>query len=308
MNLHEKLNSESHLISRNKNGNIDTVLVSKEVILETSVGKVIPRYTLDDEGRKKEAPVKFFKTGELKSLPLEERTEIHTSVGDIKSELLIFHKNGALARTFPLNGQVSGFWTEQDEFKLTQAIEIPTSIGILKVKPIYVQFYDTGELDSILFWPSEKVKINTPVGEVLIHKGICFHKNGAIKGFEPTKQITIESPIGRINAFDPDPVGMHAENHSLNFYDDGSIQSIITSSSRIVLREEGAKTQNFEPKLVESYCNENAFFVAPLKVSFEDDFVSFMNANECAVKLPKSLNYQVLDYIPMKPISCFGCS
>lgn len=308
MNLQEKLNSESHLISRNKNGNIDTVLLSEEVILETSVGNLIPRYTLDEEGRKKESPVKFYKTGELKSLPLEERLEIPTSVGDIKSELLIFHKNGSLSRTFPLNGQVSGFWTEADEFKLAEAINIPTSIGVLKVKPIYIQFYETGELDSILFWPSEKVKINTPVGEVLIHKGICFHKNGALKGFEPTQKVTVESPIGTINAFDPDPIGMHAENHSINFYDDGSIQSVITTSSRITVREDGAKTQNFAPKLMASYCKENAFFVAPLKVTFEDDSISFMNVNESTIKLSKSLKYEVLDFVPMKPISCFGCS
>ena len=79
--MQQKFNSDSHLISRNKNGNIDTVLVGKKVILETSIGNLIPRYTLDgDAGRKKEAPVKFYKTGELKSLPLEKFSEIPTSV------------------------------------------------------------------------------------------------------------------------------------------------------------------------------------------------------------------------------------
>ncbi len=308
MNLQEKFNSGKHLISRNKNGNIDTVVVAEKVILETSVGNMIPRYTLDDEGRKKESPVKFFKTGELKSLPLEDRIEIPTSIGDIKSELLIFYKSGALWRTFPLNGQVNGFWTEENEFGLAETLEIPTSVGTLKVKPIYLQFYETGELESILFWPTEKARINTSLGEILIHKGICFHKNGAVKGFEPTEEISIESPIGTINAFDPDPIGMTAESHSLNFNEDGSIQSVITSSNEIIAQEEGVESKIFSPKLVSSYCNENAFFISPLKIVFEADSISFSVPNEPSNTLPKSFQYKVSEFIPDKPISCFGCS
>jgi hypothetical protein len=308
MNMQEKFNSNSHLISKNKNGNIDTVMVGEKIILETSVGNLIPRYTLDEEGRKKEAPVKFYKTGELKSLPLEERMTIPTSVGNIKSELLIFYKNGKLWRTFPLNGQVTGFWTEENEFELAEAIDIPTSLGTITVKPIYVQFYETGELESILFWPGEQVKINTSEGEVLIHKGICFHENGNVKGFEPVEEITIESPIGTLNAFDPDPNGIHAESHSINFAADGSIQSIITTSNQIMALKDGVEYKSFAPKLVSSYCNENAFFVSPLKIIFEEDSLSFNNINEPAESLSSSLQYKISTYVPEQAISCFGCS
>jgi hypothetical protein len=307
MDIQQQFNSDSHLLSRNKNGNIDTVLVGEKIILETSVGNMVPRYTQDDKGRKKEAPLKFYKTGELKSMPLEDPTEIPTSVGIIKSELLIFYKDGALWRTFPLNGQVSGFWTEEHEYKMAETIEIPTSLGTIKVKPIYLQFYETGELESILFWPKERVKIDSSVGEVLIHKGICFHKNGNVKGFEPIKEISIESPIGAIKVFDPDPNGIHAESHSLNFYEDGAIQSVITSSNRITVMKDGAEYKRFSPKIVTSYCNENAFFISPLKIVFEEDSLSFINDNEPVNNLPKSLQYNVSDYVPYKPISCVEC-
>ncbi len=307
MNLQEQFNSDSHLISRNKNGNIDTVLVGEQVILETSVGNLVPRYTLDDEGRKKEAPVKFFKSGELKSLPLEEPTEIQTSIGVIKSELLIFYKSGALWRTFPLNGQVTGFWTEENEYELAEAIEIPTSIGTIKVKPIYVQFYETGELESILFWPNEQVKINSHVGEVLIHKGICFHKNGVVKGFEPVGELAVESTIGTLKVYDPDPNGIHAESHSINFYEDGEIESIITSSNQITAIKDGLEYKNFSPKIVTSYCNENAFFISPLKVIFEEDSLSFIIGNEPVNKTSSSLEYKIAEYVPDKPISGVGC-
>jgi hypothetical protein len=307
MNMQQKFDADIHLKSKNKNGNIDTVMVGEKVTLETLVGELIPRYTLDDEGRKKESPVKFYKTGELKSVPLEEPTIIPTSVGNIKSELLIFYKNGNLWRTFPLNGQVSGFWTEENEYELAEAIDIPTSLGTLKVKPIYVQFYESGALESILFWPNERIKINTTVGEVLIHKGICFHENGNLKGFEPVEEISVESPIGTLNAFDPDPNGIHAESHSINFAEDGSIQSLITTSNQITVIKDGMKYKTFAPKLLSSYCNENAFFISPLKILFERDSISFNNNNEPVESLSRFLQYEISAYVPEKPISCFGC-
>ncbi len=308
MNVQEQFHSDKHLISRNKNGNIDTVLVGEKVVLETSVGNLIPRYTLDDSGRKKEAPIKFFKTGELKSLPLEEATEIKTPVGNIKSELLIFYKSGALWRTFPLNGQVSGFWTEENEFELAKTLEIPSSVGTIKVKPIYLQFYKTGELESILFWPGEQIKINTTLGEIIIHKGICFHRNGNIKGFEPLEEITVETPIGKIKAFDRDPNGIHAESHAINLYEDGSVESITTSSNEITVMENGAEVQKFGPQLKSSYCKEDAFFISPLKVIFEKDTITFAHDMEPEQKMSGNLEFQINEFITTKPTCGFSCS
>jgi antitoxin component YwqK of YwqJK toxin-antitoxin module len=308
MDMQQKFSADCHLISRNKNGNIDTVLPGEKVILETSIGNLVPRYNIDDDaGRRKEAPVKFYKTGELKSLPLEEISEIPTTVGNIKSELVIFYKNGALYRAFPLNGKVTGFWTEENEYTLAETLEIPTSLGSIKVKPIYLQFYETGELESVLFWPDEKIKVKTVMGEILIRKGIAFHKNGNIKGFEPVEEVSVESPIGSIKAFDPDPNGIQAENHSLNFYEDGTLKSVITSSNQIVVLKDGVEYKRFSPKLVISYCNENAFFISPLKILFEEDSISFNNINESVEKLPKSLQYSIADFVSDKPVSEIGC-
>ncbi len=308
MNIQQQFYSSSHFVSRNKNGNIDTVLPGEKIVLETSVGNLVPRYTIGDNGRKKEAPVKFYKSGELKSLPLEDRTDIETSVGTIKSELLIFYKDGSLWRAFPLNGQVTGFWTEENEFELAELLDIPTSLGLITVKPIYLQFYETGELESILFWPSERVTINSPVGKVLIHKGICFHKNGTVKGFEPVEEISIKTPIGRLNVYDPDPNGIHAESHSINFHEDGSIHSLITATNHITALKDGAEVQSFSPKMVASYCHEGAFFVSPLKVVFEADTISFINENKSAITVSRSLEYEIAEYYPEEPVSRVGCS
>ena len=134
-----------------------------------------------------------------------------------------------------------------------------------------------------------------------------FHKNGVVKGFEPVGEFAVESTIGTLKVYDPDPNGIHAESHSINFYEDGEIESIITSSNQITAIKDGLKYKNFSPKIVTSYCNENAFFISPLKVIFEEDSLSFINGNEPVNKTSRSLEYEIAEYIPDKPISGVGC-
>lgn len=305
--MQEVFNSGRHFISRNKNGNIDTVIAGEKVTLETSVGSLIPRFTLDDEGRKKESPVKFYRSGELKSAPLENITEITTSAGTIKAELVTFYKSGALWRIFPLDGKITGFWTEENEYELAQILDIPTSLGAIAVKPIYLQFYETGELESVLFWPEERVTLNTSKGEYEIKKGICFHKNGAIKGFEPADEITVESSIGKLKVYDPDPNGILAESNSIGFTEDGSIHNIITSSSQINVIVDGTIDKSFGPKMVTSYCNENAFFISPLRITFEKESITFANDNEPPVTISADLRFKITPFVSLRPISCVGC-
>jgi hypothetical protein len=299
--------SEKHMILRNKSGKISTVMPKEKVELETSAGTLVPRYQLDEMSRKKESPVKFYKTGELKSVPLEELTEISTSMGKVKGELVTFYKSGALWRVFPLDGQITGYWTEEEEYELAEKIEIPTPHGSISVKPIYIQFYETGELESILFWPKEEIEIDTAIGKVNVRKGICFHKNGDIKGFEPVKELPYETPIGTVKVYDPDPNGLYAEDHSLTFSENGAVTSVVTNSNKIVVKKDGAEFKSFTPKIVTSYCNEDAFFLSPLKIVFENDTLTFINSDETPVSVPASLEFSIEEYIPEKKISCIGC-
>ncbi|MBM9614497.1 hypothetical protein JWJ90_09360 [Desulfobulbus rhabdoformis] len=297
----------NHLISRNKRGNIDTVLAQEKVILETSVGSLVPRYSLDDQSRKKESPVKFYKTGELKSVPLESATEVATPIQKIQCELVTFYKTGSVWRVFPLDGQMTGYWTEENEYKLASNIDIPTPLGILNVKPIYLQFYETGELESILFWPDEQIGITISVGEVEIHKGICFYKNGNIKGFEPVDEFSVTCPIGVLKVFDPDPNGIHAERHSINFYGNGDVQSVITVSNQVKVTADNGACEIFSPKIVSSYCKEDDFFISPLNIHFGEKTVTFINDNGPPLSMDRSFHFEIADYIPNKPISCVGC-
>ncbi len=145
------------------------------------------------------------------------------------------------------------------------------------------------------------------MGEILIRNGISFHKNGKIRAFEPVSELTVNSPIGIIKVFDPDPNGIQAESHSLCFKEDGAIQSVITSSNQVVAEKDGAEYKRFSPKIVTSYCNENAFFISPLKIEFGKDSLNFNNINESIESIPKELHYKIIDFVSEKPISEVGC-
>jgi hypothetical protein len=134
------------------------------------------------------------------------------------------------------------------------------------------------------------------------------HAHNGVDTFEPVKEISIESPIGNLSVFDPDPNGIHAENHSINFNEDGTIESVITSSNQIMVTNNENEEKLFSPKIVTSYCNENAFFISPLKIIFEKDSISFLNDNAPKVSLSGSLHYKISNYTPDKPISGIGCS
>ena len=301
------LNSESHIISRDKNGKLDTVMVRERIKLETRFGTLVPRYSMDEHSRKKEAPVKFHKNEQLKSVPLEDATEIKSPIGNFKAELVTFYLNGALRRLFPLNGKLSGYWTELNEYNLAEKIDIPSPVGTISVKPIYIQFFESGELQSIVFWPREEVTIDSTVGRIKIRKGISFYKNGSIEGFEPAAPVLVESPIGPLKVFDPDPNGLNAERHSLCFYENGEIRSVITSGSQVAVMKDGMIREIFSPGVVSSYCDESAFFISPLKIIFEQNHVVFMDNNTVANRFPKTVRFAISDFIPGKPIAEIMC-
>ena len=303
----ETLDSKRHIISRDPNGNIDTVMACEKIALETSAGILVPRYSLDEQSRRKEAPIKFYKSGELKSVPLQEAVEIESPAGPVKAELVTFYKSGAIRRLFPLDGKISGYWTEENEYKLAEVIDIPTPMGTISVKPIYIQFYESGELESVAFWPRERTIINSPAGRTKIRKGISFYQNGGVKSFEPAREFRAQSPIGVLTVYDPDPNGLNAESGAIAFYENGEIQSLVTSSSQVSIKKDGRLLKTFSPVIITSYCDESSFFVSPLKIIFEEDCLIFVSNRDSDNRFPKSLQYVISDYKPEKPISNIAC-
>ena len=256
---------------------IQLVLNQDKTEIETSVGKLVPIFSFDPDGRKKEAAPAYYASGEIKSVPLEEATLINTSIGVLPAELVTFYKNGKLRRLFPLNGRINAYWTEADEYSLAETFDISAPSGKISVKPIYLQFYETGELHSICFWPGERIKLETPAGLIDARKGVSFHINGRIACCEPSYETLIKTPIGNILAYDPDPEGISASDGALCFDSNGRISSLLTIKNCIVFGNGRPGERVYSPKVVQSYCDESASTVVPMRIEFYENSVTCLN-------------------------------
>ena len=264
---------------------METVQMRERTKIMTSVGELTPSCTFATESRKKGAAVGYYSCGKIKSLPLEDAEDIKTPLGVYSGELVTFYKSGNLRRLFPLNGRINAYWTEKDEYDLAEILDIPTPLGTLAVKPIYIQFYETGELHSVSFWPGEVITLSTPIGQIPVRKGITFHKNGNISSCEPAEPILVPTTLGAVQAYDPDPEGITADSGSLGFDDQGQVASVSTVKNRVVVNKNTLNEKLFSPKLVYSYCDESAFSVLPLIIHFEKESTCFSIQRKPAGKI-----------------------
>ena len=83
-----------------------------------------------------------------------------------RESLVSFHKNGTINRVFPLNGKLSGYWSQEDEAALAKPVTLTTPIGPVRVKVLSVSFYDDRSLRSLTLWPGETLSVPTPVGPI----------------------------------------------------------------------------------------------------------------------------------------------
>lgn len=208
-----------HIQCSDNEGRIESIQPLEVCRIQTAVGALTPLYSVEDHGRKKLTPVKYHKNGMVKSVPLQMPQLIETPIGPIWAELITFYPDGSLKRVFPLNGKLSGYWTEENEYELAEPLTIPSAVGVLRVKPINMQFYRTGELQSLTLWPQERAEISTVYGKWIVRTGISFHPDGSLASCEPESPVSVDTPIGELTAYDPDPNGICGETNSLSFYE-----------------------------------------------------------------------------------------
>jgi hypothetical protein len=292
-----------HIPYIDSSGIIESVQPLEKCSVQTSLGNLVPIYEIDDHGRKKLTPVKFHKNGSVKSISLQNPLSIDTSIGKISAELITFYPGGELRRIFPLNGKLSGYWSEENEYKLAESIKVPTSVGNLQVKPINIQFYETGELKSMTLWPGERINIKTEQGSWSIKSGISFHKNGNLATCEPVTPVPVKTPIGMIEAFDPDPNGLCGEVNSLSFSETGEVLGCSSIQSVVNAVDSLGSQYKFQPRIVRSYCNDDEYIVQPLKIEFLQEHMVFKNGFTTCGKLSSSSTYQIEPFMTEKTVT-----
>lgn len=263
-----------------KNGNVKECMLNSINKLESSYGILIPKYEDSGERSKHITSVSFYNNGNLKSISLQNQIEISTPLGILPAEFITFYESGSIKRLFPLNGKLTAYWTEKEEYNLAKEIELNLSVGKIKQKIIGIHFYENGVIKSVTFWPKDNIIINSPLGSASMRIGISFYPDGKLKSFEPNEVTAVKTQIGTILAYDTNAVGIHGDLNSLKFSEGGKIESLITSTDIIEVIDKNKEKKIYGPLLKQSIINENAMDIIPLIIEFSNNKVRFNNNDE----------------------------
>jgi len=236
--------------------------------LSTIYGDLVPQYDETEVRRKYKRSLSFYENGNIQSISFQKQTTLDTKIGKLPAELALFYENGNIKRIFPLNGKITAYWTEENEYRLADELNLSFEFGDFKMKIIGVCFYESGEVKSVTFWPKDFINVISPLGLVEIRIGLSLYPNGKIKSCEPRKQTLISTVIGDLHAYDLAALGLNGDRNSLNFNLDGSIKALCTSTDRITITAVNGQVNIHEPSLKVNNFNNTIMDVVPIEIEF----------------------------------------
>lgn len=279
---YEKLR-EISIYSTYSNNQLKDCVLNEKIELPTPLGMLIPQYEHASVRRKYTYSISFYPTGSVRRIALQDQTYVETTLGKLPAELIIFYESGNIKKLFPLNGHISAYWDENDEYGLAENLCLNFPFGSLNAKIIGIGFFENGTVKSITLWPNETIQITTPIGEQQVRIGFSLYPNGKIKSFEPANPINIMTPIGLIKAFDKNASGITGDKNSLNFNDDGSIKSLITSNTKITVQTKGYIVKEYSPCYIREM-QEHEIFFKSLKIDFDKSKIRFNDNDEYVIE------------------------
>lgn len=192
-------------------------------IINTRYGNLLPCSGASDYRKKHRCAVCYYDSGALKSVYLEEPQVLSFPSGDYQAELITFYEDGSAKRIFPLYGQISAYWSIEEEAEYAPEYEFEIAGEIYLIKPECIFFYPSGKIRSITLWPSDELNVKTPVGNIRTKLGIELYESGTVRSIEPVYGTVLSTPSGDIKPFRYRPVMMHAENAALKFDGSGNL-------------------------------------------------------------------------------------
>jgi hypothetical protein len=261
------------VVERFADGTVKSCSPAAECPLATPYGALTPQFTTDDLRRRTVQSLSFHQNGVVRHLPLERGAPVRTPAGDLTAELLTFHPDGSLHRIFPLNGKLSGMWSETDEGQLARPATLRTPLGPLTARFIGASFAPGGELLSLTLWPGETLRVATPVGGIEARIGLSFRPDGSLRSLEPARPQPVPTTAGMVQAYDLDAVGVCGDVNSLAFGPDGCVERVSSSLTGIVAERDDGPELVIEPFIRESLCGDGEHEVTPLRLKFGKETV-----------------------------------
>ncbi|WP_148705467.1 hypothetical protein [Methanosarcina siciliae] len=274
-------------------------------LIRTKYGDLVPQYGDPGVRKKQLKALSFYKSGKIKNISLEQQTEINTSIGTFPAELVTFFEDGSLNSLFPLNGQISGFWSEEEEGALAQKYDFTFPFGSFSAKIIGLRFYPDGKVRSLILWPNERIIIDTPAGKIPIRVGFKLYEDGSIESAEPAKPVPVETPIGTINAYDANALGIEADKNSLGFERNGRLTSLSTFDIISVKTGSGEKRVTF-PKLKPGLTDD--YEKVPIKLRFVEDSVTIDDGKQANEYRISDTTFKITGGDYTEQTSCGDCA
>jgi len=275
---------EDSILMWGANEELSAVKLLTGVEWTLSCGPVLPQFDAAEGGRRQHAPVYFHPNGNVRSLPLQERSPIAVGEEILPAELVTFHASGEVRRVFPSAGKLSAYWTEEQEMESTPWMELPIGGVRVPVRCINAEFFPSGALASLTLWPGETLRLNTNVGKIFLRSGIAFYENGHVRSYEPAEPVSVQTPLGNMMAYHTSPLGISGDLNSLRYREDGKVRSFITMESTLEILD-GSVLRQFGPYKTQSYCEEADTEVKGMQVEFDQENVYLRTQEEQSFSL-----------------------
>jgi hypothetical protein len=261
--------------------------LSERNMLVTHVGELVPVYT-ETHRRKTKYAVEFYKNGMVKAVALNELQEIETPIGEFPAELVTFYETGELKRFFPLDGKISGMWSEEEEKALAIPLSFDLPFAAFTAIVSVVAFYREGDIKSLTLFPGETVHVATRYGEIPTRHGFSLYESGQLQSLEPAVSYILDTPIGRLAAFDPNAVGVNADANSLAFDEAGAVLALVTAHNRVAAQTLDGRLLLFGPREVINPLDDETMITEGLGIIFDYgvETVTFTSSGEeCRLSL-----------------------
>lgn len=258
-------------------GEIESYKFEKQNKITINNNEYIPLYSYLDNRRKELPSLRLYKSGKVKSIILEKSKELDTKYGKYQVEKVTFYENGNIKRIFHLDGKISGYWSEDDEYSLAKEYYFSFLFGEFNVKTISIYFYKSGEIKSLTLWPKELIKIKVGNKIINVRSGVSIFENGRLSSCEPVFPTKINTNIGLIEAFDKNALGICGDKNSLEFFQDGRVKSLITSTDIIDVYEGNKLINTHSPKEQILYSGGNEMELTTINIEFNKENIIIDN-------------------------------
>ncbi len=293
-------------------GELESVNVSDMNMVVTHAGELIPAYTTTAR-RKQKPSITFSRSGLIKSVHMEEQTEIETPIGTLPAEYVTFYETGEVHRVFVTDGQISGFWSEEDEMEYVIPLTFEFDFAKFTARTNGICFYRSGAIKSITLYPGEEIELQTPAGKMKTKIGFSLYENGELESVEPSSEVLINTPIGMFTASDSMAVGVNADKNSIKFNESGVLVSFKTSDQRVVVTTDEGSFKIFMPVEVPHPLLDDMPMLLPMEINFDfkKDTVTIKTdkTGEFSMEKDKFVVSQLPKDGPgCSPVDCATCS